>query len=654
MDLTAILDPTGKEVHACLVELTGEQAYLPLAAGYLTAYAAKSEELRRRVRISMVLEHAQAGIERLMRQILRDGVPDLVAFSCQGWAMPMADEIVKRLHELKNDIFVVYGGNHVSHEGQNFFRERPNVNVLVNGEGEETFREILVHYLDSPQAPDLSGVPGLSFQTSNGDVVTNADRERLADLDEIPSPYLSGILDHYLANCETALLETNRGCPYHCSFCYWGQAVGQRLHAFSLDRLRAEMKLLAERGVDSWYICDANFGILPQDAEIVDEIVRLRGEYGFPRTVHTNWAKNSNQRIVALCAKLNNGGVHSTYTLALQSTTEPALQLANRANMKINKIHEIARLCRKHGVVPRGELIWGLPGESYTEFLQSYDDLAGYTDALSVYPLYILPNTEYYRRRDELGIVTQKAEPDTDYAYCVQHSRMNSEDYLRGLRFIISNNILKVGGILFRLYPRIAWSVAGIPYHQTIDGLSDWVLATNHPVAQRFKKYYEAPLTMHRQSLTEVWLTIKRDRDGLLDMVSSYLESTAHASLAGQRDKLAVLREALKFDAETYPIVDSRGREEQESVDGRYVRTAAYNYDFLSIKHGDSLQPDPRQVVYSINHPAGLWRYPIENWYFGLIGYQAKVERVPGDPAGPAEGGKTTHFSEDIKPGVSS
>src|SRR5688500_10672473 len=113
------------------------------------------------------------------------------------------------------------------------------------------------------------------------------------------------------------------------------------------------MQFLAERGIDSWYVCDANFGILPQDAAIVDEIIRLRAEYGFPRTVHTSGAKNSNERIVELCARLNQGGVHSTYTLALQSTTPMALEIANRSNMKINRIDELSRLCRSRGVVPR-------------------------------------------------------------------------------------------------------------------------------------------------------------------------------------------------------------------------------------------------------------------------------------------------------------
>lgn len=620
--------PVGERKLVSLVELSGERGYLPLAAAFLAAYALRDPQVEEQVRVALVIEHTQIQVEHLLRRVLRDGVPDVLGVSCQGWSLPVVDAMARRLRALRPDMLIIYGGNHVSHQGERFFRTRLHVDVLVNGEGEATFHEVLLRYLAGGRHVDLVGVSGLSY-LAGGSVVTNPDRERIADLDTIPSPYLTGLLDDHLAKCETALLETNRGCPYRCSFCYWGQAVGQRLHAFSAERLRQEMTYLATRGVDSWYICDANFGILPQDAEVVDEIVRLRERHGFPRTVHTNWAKNSNRRIVEICGRLNNGGVHSTYTLALQSTTPSALDLAHRANMKINKISEMAQLCRQQGVVPRGELIWGLPGETYAEFLSSYDDLARHTDALSVYPLYILPNTEYADKIDQYRIVTERAEVDTDYEYCVQHNHMTYEEFLTGLRFIVSNNILKVGGVIFRLFPRVAHSI-GIPFHETIGRFGDWTVASDHPVAQRFRRYYMSPVSTHRQSLTEVWLALRRDRAGLLDAIKSYIE-TSICPRVPDRDDVNLLCEAFRFDAETYPLVDSREQEERDSLDGSYRRTIAFQYDFLSMKLGDSARPAPGHFVYSIEHPAGLWRYPVANWYFGLIGYQAKVARA--DPS---------------------
>lgn len=615
------------KIRVALLELTGERHYLPLAAGYLKAYALADDEIARNFIIKLVLEHYQVPIDQLMTALTEDGIPDVAGISCQGWAVPHADEVARLLRALNPGILIIYGGNHVSHEGAAFFAERDYADVLVNGEGEATFSEILRRYLHADALLTLEGCAGLSYRAADGTVVLNADRPRIESLDELPSPYLTGVLDGHLQVATTALLETNRGCPYHCSYCYWGQAVGQRLHKFTGDRLRSEMIFLAERGVDSWYICDANFGILPQDAELVEEIVRLRQHYGVPRTVHTNWAKNSNRRIVELCAQLNMGGVHSTYTLALQSATEGALQLANRTNMKINRIDEIAQLCRSHGVIPRGELIWGMPGEDFADFCQSYEILSDYTDALSVYPLYVLPNTQYSKDAKALGIVTERAEADTDYEYCVQHNQMTYADFLTGLRFIVSNNILKVGSSFFRLYPRIAKTTAGIPYHRTIGDLGDWIAASDHPMAARFKKFYADPVALHRQSLTEVWMAVRRDRAGVLGMFETYVEEALHSSMP-DRAALPVLRQALRFDVATYPLVDSRQQEEQEGETGSYAHAEHFDFDFLSVQRGGADIPRAGTVSYLIRHPAGLWRYPLENWYFGLAGFQATVERA--------------------------
>ena len=383
------------------------------------------------------------------------------------------------------------------------------------------------------------------------------------------------------------------------------------------------MELLAERKIGSWYICDANFGIHPRDADIVKTVVKLHEQFGYPKVVHTNWAKNSNERIVRLCAQLNKAGIHSTYTLALQSATEGALSLANRKNMKINRIDEIARLCRQHDVVPRGELIWGLPGESYDQFLTSYNKLSEYTDALSVYPLYILPNTSYARDQKNLGIVVGSGDLDTDYTYCIEHDLMSREDFLRGLRFIISNNVLRTGGALFRLYPRVAWLAAKIPYSRSVEGLARWVVTTSHPVAKRFAQLYRFPLTAHRQSLSAVWRMIRDDRDGLLDMVRAYVHDTAVRT--ADPETARILTAALEFDMATYPIMDSQPME--ENTPGKvYIHTATFQYDFLRLKREGEWSPSTGAFQYSISLPKGLWRYPIDSWYFGLLAFQGKVD----------------------------
>ena len=85
----------------------------------------------------------------------------------------------------------------------------------------------------------LADVPGLSFRLGDR-VVRTAPRDRIADLNTIPSAVLLGIYDGFIpagGGPGGLNLETNRGCPYGCTFCDWGSATLSRIRKFDLDRV---------------------------------------------------------------------------------------------------------------------------------------------------------------------------------------------------------------------------------------------------------------------------------------------------------------------------------------------------------------------------------------------------------------------------------
>jgi hypothetical protein len=608
-----------KQLRAVLVEPPGQSGYLPIAVASLSASAMSDERLRSEVDFQLLLNTTSIPLPNAVSHVMRDGPPDVLALSCQGWAIPRADQIAAAVREASPRTLIIYGGNHVSSGGSDFFTGRPFADLLVNGEGELTFCDVLRAYAGS-SSPDYGAIQGLSWKASPDHVVTTQERDRAADLDSLPSPYLTGCLDDFLDRCQTALLETNRGCPYKCSFCYWGQAVGGRVHTFGVDRVREEMKFLAGRGIDSWYICDANFGMQQRDQEVVDTLIELKKKYGVPRVLHTNWAKSSNERIVDICARLNASGIYCSFTLALQTTTPEALDLANRRNMKINKLREIGQLCRERKIVPRGDLIWGLPGESYSDFLDSFNELSEYTSLIGVYPHYLLPNTEYSRRRVELGLQTERPDPRTDYEYCVTHPRMPRADFDRGLRFIASNNILSLGSGFFRVYPRVARLAAGVSPAQAIGAFGDWILKTSNPVARRFLRCFQDPLRRLDASFMETWRLIRTNRDKFIGLVSQYVEESIHER---QPDDVAkLLREAFRFDSVTYVKVLS-------GDGGEFVReVVSFDCDFLEFTYSDTPRITPGKFEYTIRWPVGLRDYSLENWYFGLPAFLPVVERV--------------------------
>ena len=240
------------------------------------------------------------------------GVPDVLAFSVLGWNFRAFGTLAETFKQLNPDGLVVFGGTHVANQADRVFRLFPDVDVVVNGEGELTFQELLRRYRPGGEPDQLAGVAGISWRSPAGPV-DNLPRPRMEDLDIIPSPLLTGAIELTDAGgafrYDVALMETNRGCPYKCSFCYWGGAVGQRVRAFSRSRLREELELLAKQKVHTVVVCDANFGMLPIDVEFVDDLIEVRDQYGFPRAFETSWAKNKSTVFYEIVHRMKDAGL---------------------------------------------------------------------------------------------------------------------------------------------------------------------------------------------------------------------------------------------------------------------------------------------------------------------------------------------------------
>ena len=101
---------------------------------------------------------------------------------------------------------------------------------------------------------------------------------------------------------DVALIETNRGCPCKCAFCYWGGATGQRVRAFSRERLRRELSLFAR------------FGMLPADLDLTEDLIEIKNAYGFPRAFESSWATNKSMVFHAIVRRMKDAGLHSSLT----------------------------------------------------------------------------------------------------------------------------------------------------------------------------------------------------------------------------------------------------------------------------------------------------------------------------------------------------
>ena len=122
-------------------------------------------------------------------------------------------------------------------------------------------------------------IDGCVSRNPDGLVQFSMPKMRIKELDEIPSPYLTGIMDKFFDGELTPMIQTNRGCPFTCTFCVDGADTVNRVNQFGLDRVSLELNYIGKhipKNINTLQISDLNFGMYPRDLEICDDIVGIQ------------------------------------------------------------------------------------------------------------------------------------------------------------------------------------------------------------------------------------------------------------------------------------------------------------------------------------------------------------------------------------------
>ncbi|WNV85800.1 B12-binding domain-containing radical SAM protein [Umezawaea sp. Da 62-37] len=438
-----------RSLRCLLIEVTAMPGvgYSPIL-GYLQAAAQTSPEVARRYRFDKRVVYQDVDLASRIPALLDDvGTPDVVALAVYFWNRSISLAIAAEAKRRWPRCLVVLGGNEVSHQTGALLRDDPAgaaVDVLVHGEGEETFRAVLEAV--AGLRPN-EGVPGISYREA-GEIRTTAPAQRIADLATIPSPLLSGVYpDAVIADSKVIILETNRGCPFSCAFCYWGGATKSKVRTFPLDRVKREITHIVThaRSHATLFLADANFGMLPRDVEIARWLVDELDRHDKQLFLFTNWAKNTDARVLEIARILYSRRLIAAVTLSAQSFSTEVLRIANRRNIKPAYYRRLQEQFREMGVPTYTELIWGLPGESREEFLDGVHTVIDSGGFPVVYPLLLLNNTEYttttFRAEHEVrtrALPYQFTHREMLAEFVVGHTRMTPEDWAAGMDFRLS------------------------------------------------------------------------------------------------------------------------------------------------------------------------------------------------------------------------
>lgn len=380
--------------------------YLPYASGLIAAYALADNEIRD--------TYSLAGFvfwrENIQKAVISFDKPFLVGFSCYVWNTEYNKAFAKKLKETYPDCVVVFGGHNVP-DNTSMLEQFPFIDILIHGEGEKAFKSLLLAFNGNG---DLSEIPNISFRKDSNEIIKTAVLPS-TDLD-FPSPYLEGIFEPLVRKGEfnfCAIIETNRGCPNHCSYCDWGR-LGSKLRQFPMERVLKEIDWMAEHKIEYFWCADSSFGLFKRDRDIVERLIETKIRTGYPKVFKVNYAEHREAEVYEICRRLNQVGMNKGATLSFQSLDPTVLKNIGRKNMTMERFAEMMALYNDANIATYAELILGLPGETYESFCSAIETLleAGQHNALNIHALVLLINSlmanpEYMKK---FGIQTVKTE----------------------------------------------------------------------------------------------------------------------------------------------------------------------------------------------------------------------------------------------------
>jgi len=374
--------------------------YQSLALGFLRAYAQADQRLAGRVAFQTLdLTNDDDPWWVAYRVIGLD--PDVLGVSVHCWSARAVFDVCRIVKRALPATRILLGGPEVGPVAISVLERHLEVDAVVRGEGEAAFADILdLLRRDKP----LTRADGVTARDAAGAPAAAPDRPLIADMDTIPSPYLTGVLDPLEGR---AYIEGYRGCPHQCGYCFEGKGYG-RVRSFSLERIAAEVAYLAgERNVRWFSFVDPVFNLTNDRLAWMSDTLAPYAAKGVRlHTIEVDIERIDRQP----AALLERAGVVSVET-GPQSIGRAALDECRRTFDEERFARGVCEL-RKLGIAVECDLIAGLPHDTPDDFLEGVAFcLAQDPGKIQTSTLHVLPGTDLFQRAEELGLVFDSEPP---------------------------------------------------------------------------------------------------------------------------------------------------------------------------------------------------------------------------------------------------
>lgn len=403
---------------------------VPLGLGYIKAYSVSAHGPS--VDISL-FKHPEKFLARVTEE-----KPEIIGLANYGWNENLNRSVGGYVRKILPEAMIVAGGPNIDSEPRrriDFLERHDYLDFLIIDGGEEAFAGLVDWWRE--HRDDHDKLPENIVWADDGKIRFTEEMQLKKIIDNIPSPYLSGFLDEFLEDGLVPMFETNRGCPFKCTFCAWGSASKNLVRQFDLNTSLAEISHVGERSRSrNWIFCDANFGILKRDVDIARAIRSVNEETGYPKSCQIWMAKNVTGRNLQIGEIL---GDIITPVMAVQSLDDEVLANVKRDNISTDIYAEYQKKFNKMGSRTYSDLIVPLPAATLGSHVGSLKKMFEYgVDIIQSHNMRLLSGAETNstQTRDTYGFKTRYRliHGDAGAYRCADGTILRSFEYEESLR----------------------------------------------------------------------------------------------------------------------------------------------------------------------------------------------------------------------------
>ncbi|GAF64733.1 Fe-S oxidoreductase [Bacillus sp. TS-2] len=292
--------------------------------------------------------------------------PRIIGFSCYIWNIEETIKVIEILKKVDPSLTIILGGPEVTYDTKQWMERLPDVDYIIIGEGEFTFKKLLSELTSNQQ---LNTVGGLSYRNEQKEIMINPPNQKL-NLKELPSPFRFEEDKNHLSK-RVIYIETSRGCPFSCQFCLSSIEVGVRY--FDRERVKEDIRYLMDNGAKTIKFVDRTFNISRSYAMEMFQFLIDEHKAGTVFQFEIT-ADIMRPEVIQFLNENAPKGLFR-FEIGVQSTNDHTNELVKR-RQNFEKLTRTVTMVRDGSKIDQHlDLIAGLPDEDYQTFKKTFNDV---------------------------------------------------------------------------------------------------------------------------------------------------------------------------------------------------------------------------------------------------------------------------------------